>query len=100
VVRELAGREVRGVITAPEVTVDAQLEILCLDLNLPLLPGDQVPVTVRGTTGSADRDAVTGALKAWEERHDRHLQEKNRERMEYILGEYRQEREREVKRSG
>lgn len=100
VVRELAGREVRAVITAPDVTVDAQLDALCLDLDLPLLPGDQVPVTVRGTTGSADRDGVARAMKAWEERHDRHLQEKSRERVEYILGEYRQEREREVKRNG
>ncbi|MHC1626467.1 MAG: DUF460 domain-containing protein [Methanoculleaceae archaeon] len=100
VVRELARQGVRAIITAPGVAVDPQLEAICLDLNLPLLPGDAVPVSVRGPAGTADRDLLYDALKAWEERYDRYIHEKSMEQVELILEEYRQEREREVKRGG
>ncbi|MDD1653526.1 MAG: DUF460 domain-containing protein [Methanomicrobiales archaeon] len=102
VIRDLAERGVRALITAaggPQ-DPDPQLLAACRELPLPLLPEVAVGVRLKGKGGSVDPGALEGALRQWEEGQKEREREQKKAMVEYIFREYRTEREKEVRKGG
>ncbi len=99
VVKDLAGTGVRALVIDGE-RPDPHLVRVAREADLPLLPAEAARPDIRGRTGAAKTRAVEEAMREWEEEQKEFRREREAERVEYLVKEYRSEREKEVRRGG
>ncbi|MDN5339719.1 MAG: uncharacterized protein PWQ30_828 [Euryarchaeota archaeon] len=99
VVKDLAGTGVRALVVGGEPP-DPHLVRVARESDLPLLQEEAVNPDIRGRTGAALTDALERAIVKWQEEQKAFRREQEAERVEYLVKEYRSEREKEVRRGG
>ena len=100
VVRDLADRSVRALITAVPGESDPQLIPAFREAGIPLLADMDTGVQVRGRQGLAAKDRFEAALARWQEEQARFLREKKSSQIEHMFKEYKSERGKEVRKGG
>ncbi len=93
---------VKAVITGPGLTshADPQLQAACMEQNIPLLDGGELPILIRGKIGSAGKTPFEISLKRWQEKHQEYVDEQNTRRIEGIFRDYQTARGKEMRKSG
>lgn len=99
VVKDLAAGGVRALLVGGEPP-DPHLVRVAREAALPLIPAGSLSPVVRGKTGMVETGALEEAIAAWKEEQKEFLREREAERVEYLVREYRSEREKEVRRGG
>ncbi len=100
VVRDLADRSVRALITAVPGESDPQLIPAFREAGIPLLADMDTGVQVRGRQGLAAKDRFEAALARWQEEQAQFLREKKSSQIEHMFKEYKSERGKEVRKGG
>ena len=102
VVRDIGGMDIKAVITGPGLTshADPQLSEACMEQNIPLLDGGEIPIHIRGKIGSAEKIPFETSLKQWQEKHRDYENEQNARRIEGIFRDYQTARGKEMRKSG
>ncbi|MEI6292424.1 MAG: DUF460 domain-containing protein [Methanomicrobiales archaeon] len=102
VIREIGEMGVKAVITGPGLTLhaDPQLQADCMDQNIPLLDGGEIPILIRGKIGSAGKIPFEVSLKQWQDKHQDYENEQNTKRIEGIFRDYQTARGKEMRKSG
>jgi hypothetical protein len=102
VIREIGDMGVKAVITGPGLTshADPQLQAACMEQNIPLIDGGELPILIRGKIGSAGKTPFEISLKRWQEKHQEYVDEQNTRRIEGIFRDYQTARGKEMRKSG
>jgi hypothetical protein len=102
VVREIGDMGVKAVITGPGLTLhaDPQLQAACMEQDIPLLDGGELPILIRGKIGSVGKTPFETSLKQWQEKHQEYENEQNARRIEGIFRDYQAARGKEMRKSG
>jgi hypothetical protein len=102
VVKDLAGIRIRAVVTGAAVFEESDPQMLPVfrELGVPLLSDKEAGVQVRGKRGLSGKETFEAALIRWQEMQAQHEREKKSEMIEHIFKEYKNERGKEVRRSG
>jgi len=102
VVKDLAGIRIRAVVTGAAVFEESDPQMLPVfrELGVPLLSDKEAGVQVRGKRGLSGKETFEAALIHWHEMQAQHEREKKSEMIEHIFKEYKNERGKEVRRSG
>lgn len=80
--------------------VAREVEAVFREVGLPLLPGSQVRVVVKGKKGAADPVQYRASLTRWRESQAQFEKERKGRMLEQIFEEYRTERGKEMKKVG
>jgi hypothetical protein len=99
VIKDLAAAGVRALLVGGEPP-DPNLVRVAREAGLPLIPAEPLSPVLRGKTGVVGSRALDEAIAAWKEEQKEFLREREAERVEYLVREYRSEREKEVRRGG
>jgi len=99
VIKDLAAGGVRALLVGGEPP-DPNLVRVAREAGLPLIPAEPLSPVLRGKTGVVGSLALDEAIAAWKEEQKEFLREREAERVEYLVREYRSEREKEVRRGG
>lgn len=80
--------------------IPADLFDLSLIQELPIIPGKQIPIDIKGEWGHTDEDIFTEYLSRWQDMLEEYRKGKREEMIEDIFKEYRAEREKQVRKHG